>query len=137
MTFNFNDMLLSSLWCMKLCLLSTLLWCRNGIKSKVILFMVDFLKFMTLRSQMMSKLWTLWIHVQWLFYKNFQMLFFLMVSVMSTGIEFVFFCFFVLISQDCACICLCDNILCTTSSFVLKKDSQFCQRKARYTLGIF
>ena len=26
---------------------------------------------------------------------------------------------------------------CTTSSFVLKKDSQFCQRKARYTLGIF
>ena len=83
---------------------------------------------MNLRSQMMSMPWILWIHVQWLWWRSLMMLSSLMGWVMSTGtnlllavlfadLDFAIFWYFKL--------WLCD-------SFVLKKNSCFYERHARY-----
>lgn len=97
------------------------------------LVLVDFRKFMSLRSQMISELWTLWIHVQWQFWKSLKILSSRMGSVMSIGILLLH----ILIH------CLVHHLMgywhfgFTQSSFVLSKDSKFYQRQARYLFKIF
>lgn len=93
----------------------------------------DFRKFMSLRSQMISKLWTLWIHVLWQFWKSLKILSSHMGSAMSIGILLL----------DIPIHCLVHHLMVywhfgfILSSFVLNKDSKFYQRQARYLFKIF
>lgn len=92
------------------------------------LVLVDSRKFMSLRSQMISKLWTLWIPVQWQFWKSLKILSSLMGSVMSIGILLL----------QIVIHCLGHRLMVywhfgfTHSSFVLSKNSKLHQRQARY-----